>query len=154
MSRNQNTAYLCIKRMPAICTWAQEIINFVHISYMLHVLWLFSNANILTFSFRDSNRINTKFLIRCEYNPLHWLVQEIFIRSYYHLIEKIQMKYLVSRYNDPTVTSIQKLKCWKGHPNIVSFVTNFVEVIKEESFTFIITEWFDGNELFQYVQKQ
>lgn len=41
---------------------------------------------------------------------------------------------------------IEALKLCRGHSNIV----NFVEVIKEEKFTYIVTEWLAGVELFEY----
>lgn len=45
---------------------------------------------------------------------------------------------------------IETLKLCKGHPNIVSIV----EVIKDDSFTYIVTEWLAGKELFKYAQEQ
>lgn len=41
---------------------------------------------------------------------------------------------------------IEALKKCRGHPNIVSFV----EVIKDEAFTYIVMEWLAGVELFEY----
>lgn len=41
---------------------------------------------------------------------------------------------------------IEALKLCRGHDNIVSFV----EVIKDDAFTYIVTEWLAGVELFEY----
>lgn len=45
---------------------------------------------------------------------------------------------------------IDALNACHGHSNIVSIV----EVIEDDAFTYIITEWLAGKELFKYVQEQ
>lgn len=45
---------------------------------------------------------------------------------------------------------IDALTQCRGHSNIV----NIVDVMKDEAFTYIITEWLGGNELFKYAHEQ
>lgn len=56
----------------------------------------------------------------------------------------------ILRSNQNVDAEIEALSLCKGHPNIVSIE----EVIKDDKFTYIVTEWLAGKELFTYVQEQ
>lgn len=56
----------------------------------------------------------------------------------------------ILRSNQNVDAEIAALKQCSGHPNIV----NLVEVIKDDAFTYIVTEWLAGKELFKYAQEQ
>ncbi|XP_055315645.1 ribosomal protein S6 kinase alpha-5-like [Sitodiplosis mosellana] len=56
----------------------------------------------------------------------------------------------ILRKNQNVAAEIDALKLCHGHPNIVSIV----EVIEDDAFTYIITEWLAGKELFKYAREQ
>lgn len=56
----------------------------------------------------------------------------------------------ILRSNQNVEAEIDALMLCIGHPNIVSIV----EVIKDAAFTYIVTEWLAGKELFKYAQEQ
>lgn len=63
-----------------------------------------------------------------------------------------QKEYAVKilRSNQNVDAEIEALNLCKGHPNIV----NIEEVIKDDMFIYIVTEWLAGKELFTYAQEQ
>lgn len=56
----------------------------------------------------------------------------------------------IVRSNQDVDSEIDALRLCRDHPNIV----NIVDVIKDDEFTYIVTEWLAGKELFEYVQEQ
>lgn len=56
----------------------------------------------------------------------------------------------IVRSNQNVDSEIEALNVCRDHPNIVSIV----DVIKDDAFTYIITEWLAGKELFAYAQEQ
>lgn len=55
----------------------------------------------------------------------------------------------IVRSNQNVDAEIEALTLCSGHPNVVSIV----EVIKDDAFTYIVTEWLAGKELFKYAQE-
>lgn len=56
----------------------------------------------------------------------------------------------ILRSNQNVDAEYEALTLCKGHPNIVSIE----EIIADDQFIYIVTEWLAGNELFKYVQEQ
>lgn len=56
----------------------------------------------------------------------------------------------ILRSNQNVDSEIEALQLCNGHPNIISIV----DVIRDDAFTYIVTEWLAGKELFNYVQEQ
>lgn len=56
----------------------------------------------------------------------------------------------ILRSNQNIDAEVEALNLCKGHPNIVSIE----EVIKDDAFSYIVTEWLAGKELFEYAQEQ
>lgn len=56
----------------------------------------------------------------------------------------------ILRKNQNVTAEIDALKLCRGHSNIV----NIVEVIEDDEYIYIITEWLAGKELFKYAQEQ
>lgn len=56
----------------------------------------------------------------------------------------------ILRSNQNVDAEIEALTLCRDHQNIISIV----EVIKDEAFTYIVTEWVAGKELFKYAQEQ
>lgn len=63
-----------------------------------------------------------------------------------------QKEYAVKilRSNQNVDAEVEALNLCKGHPNIVSIE----EVIRDDQFIYIVTEWLAGKELFTYAQEQ
>lgn len=56
----------------------------------------------------------------------------------------------IVRSNQNVDTEIEALSLCRGHSNVVSIV----EGIKDDAFTYIVTEWLAGKELFKYAQER
>lgn len=56
----------------------------------------------------------------------------------------------ILRSNQNVDAEVETLNLCKGHPNIVSIE----DVIRDEEFIYIVTEWLAGKELFKYAQEQ
>lgn len=56
----------------------------------------------------------------------------------------------ILRSNQNVDAEVEALNLCKGHPNIVSIE----EVIRDEQFIYIVTEWLAGKELFKYAKEQ